>query len=272
MPFSEKLKQSVRRRAHFSCCLCKALGVEIHHIVPQEDKGPDTVENAAPLCPSCHETYGANPQKRKFIKEARDLWCEICERRYATDPQQLKILEDALKRIDDRVTKVVADLDAAAEKIIKQLTGGDAFCRFSIEATALKSNSLRLVAIHEGQYPLYDLQARIVDLEKFDLLKGNLTWHNHRDADIIINLGTLNPKTALLGITLPLQGSSANRFNVFFTARNGTFTQLLRLAYVDGEWKKASKVIRDGKTLFWKSDDDSLFEAEFKNDKSQQQV
>jgi hypothetical protein len=38
---------------------------------------PDELENAAPLCPSCHETYGANPTKRKFLREARDLWYEI---------------------------------------------------------------------------------------------------------------------------------------------------------------------------------------------------
>jgi len=44
------------------------MGVEVHHIISQEEGGSDREENAAPLCPSCHETYGANPQKRKFIK------------------------------------------------------------------------------------------------------------------------------------------------------------------------------------------------------------
>jgi hypothetical protein len=71
--FSESVKLAVRKRAHFQCCLCKSLGVEVHHIVPQSEDGGDTEENAAPLCPSCHEMYGANPLKRKFITEARDL-------------------------------------------------------------------------------------------------------------------------------------------------------------------------------------------------------
>ena len=68
MPFSEALKLSMKRRAHFSCCLCHTLGVEVHHIVPRADGGSDDEDNAAPLCPTCHETYGANPIKRKFIR------------------------------------------------------------------------------------------------------------------------------------------------------------------------------------------------------------
>lgn len=89
MAFSEVVTREIRRRAHFQCCLCKALGIEIHHIVPQAEGGPDTTDNAAPLCPSCHETYGANPTKRKFIREARDLWYEICDKRYAPETSLL---------------------------------------------------------------------------------------------------------------------------------------------------------------------------------------
>ena len=78
MAFSESLKAKVRKRSMIRCCMCRALGVEIHHIIPQEEGGEDTEENAAPLCPSCHETYGANPKKRKMIKEARDIWYDVC--------------------------------------------------------------------------------------------------------------------------------------------------------------------------------------------------
>lgn len=109
MPFSEALKTTVRRRAHFQCCVCRALGVEVHHIVPQENKGSDDEDNAAPLCPSCHETYGANPTKRKFIREARDLWYEICQDRYASDFQALgeirRALDDVASRTDFRQFK-----------------------------------------------------------------------------------------------------------------------------------------------------------------------
>ena len=55
--------------------------------------------NAAPLCPSCHETYGANPLKRKFIREARDLSFGLCEKRYASDASQLAAMAEALGKL-----------------------------------------------------------------------------------------------------------------------------------------------------------------------------
>jgi hypothetical protein len=71
------------------CCLCHALGVEAHHIIAEAEGGPDSEENAAPLCPSCHETYGANPDKRKFIRDARDFLYELCDRRYEWNGDQM---------------------------------------------------------------------------------------------------------------------------------------------------------------------------------------
>ena len=96
MPFAEVLKVSLRRRADMRCCLCHKLGVEIHHIVPEEENGPSIEENAAPLCPSCHETYGANPIKRKFVREARDNWYEVCKQRLSeSQPGIEKLLQIA---------------------------------------------------------------------------------------------------------------------------------------------------------------------------------
>lgn len=94
MPFSEVTKQAVRRRADMRCSICRRVGIDIHHIVPQADGGPDTEDNAAPLCPSCHEDLGANPTKRKFIREARDYWYEVCDQRF-TAGTQLDVLVKA---------------------------------------------------------------------------------------------------------------------------------------------------------------------------------
>ncbi len=117
MAFSEELKLKVKRQAHFSCCLCHSLGVEVHHIVPQSEDGPDTEENAAPLCPSCHETYGANPQKRKFIREVRDFWYEICRQRFSPDPDRIKRLESSLENMTTK-----EDLSKAVKVVLDQLT------------------------------------------------------------------------------------------------------------------------------------------------------
>ena len=85
MAFSESVKWAVKQRAHFRRCICQRSGVsiEVHHILPAEHGGPDTEDNAAPLCPTCHEEYGANPSKRKANREQRDFWYGICEKQYS---------------------------------------------------------------------------------------------------------------------------------------------------------------------------------------------
>jgi hypothetical protein len=119
MAFTEELKSKVRKRAHLSCCLCKALYVEVHHIIPQEENGPDTEENAAPLCPSCHDAYGANPLKRKFIREARDLWYEICEKRYASADNRLDEIKKLLQK-----TVSYEDFQSFKEDLLSHMTSG----------------------------------------------------------------------------------------------------------------------------------------------------
>lgn len=116
------------------CCVCRAVGIEVHHIVPLADGGPDELENAAPLCPSCHETYGANPQKRKFIRESRDLWYEICERRSGPLEFRLEELSSLLRSSDRRVAALaaeIADLKAHSRRENVSSYGWECFVRFS---------------------------------------------------------------------------------------------------------------------------------------------
>ena len=77
MAFSEKTKLEAKKRSAFRCCICHKLFVEIHHIVPQAKGGSDDIENAAPVCSSCHDLFGGNPEKRKQIREMRDYWWSL---------------------------------------------------------------------------------------------------------------------------------------------------------------------------------------------------
>lgn len=112
MTFTEQLKLLVKRRSHFMCCLCHTIGVEVHHILPETQGGPDTDDNAAPLCPTCHETYGANPEKRKFIREARDFWYDLCEKRYSSDDENMEHIKAMLNE-----TATKDDLEQAVSVI-----------------------------------------------------------------------------------------------------------------------------------------------------------
>ena len=65
-----------------------SMGLEVHHIVPEEQGGPNSEENAAPLCPSCHRSYGGNPDHRTRIRDMRDAWYETCEGLFAGEHKQ----------------------------------------------------------------------------------------------------------------------------------------------------------------------------------------
>jgi len=80
MAFTEKLKKEVMNLADGKCVICHEPFVEIHHIIPQNESGPDTIENAAPLCAGCHDKYGDSPSKRKQIIEFRERWYQIVEK------------------------------------------------------------------------------------------------------------------------------------------------------------------------------------------------
>ena len=125
MAFSESVKSKVRKKAHFRCCLCHELGVEVHHIIPQEENGADSEDNAAPLCPSCHGTYGANPKKRKFIREARDLWYEICGKR--SSMMDSGRLDDIIYKMKSVATKgdLVEFQENLMKNIVKQISSNE---------------------------------------------------------------------------------------------------------------------------------------------------
>jgi hypothetical protein len=80
------------KACHRRCCIChKFCGVkiEVDHIVPAAEGGPDDVDNAIPVCFDCHaEIYSYNdkhPRGRKFRPEElrghKDQWLEICRTR-----------------------------------------------------------------------------------------------------------------------------------------------------------------------------------------------
>jgi len=65
--------------AHYTCVMCRGQGIlEVHHIIPQSENGPDDLQNAVPLCPNCHTQYGDNPHLRKEIRERRNWWWDHC--------------------------------------------------------------------------------------------------------------------------------------------------------------------------------------------------
>lgn len=105
-------------------------------------------------------------------------------------------------------------------------------------------NAPMLTLVHQGEYPLYDLTVRILDMATFDK-SGR---QNNSDSDklreeVQLSISNIAPNQTSLLKTVQLD-SDPLRWNLFFSARTGFFTELLRVRRVGNEWKTALKVIR----------------------------
>lgn len=142
------------------------------------------------------------------------------------------------------------------ETIAASVTGGDSFCYLMLASLGVSSpNGAILTIVHQGNYPLYDVGIRMVDLEKLEKEHSAALFR-----DLNFNAGKVSPNSAraLRGWDLP--NADRQRYNVFISTRNGFSTQLIRLKRVNEQWKLATKVFKDeGKTttvLYERIDDD----------------
>jgi len=143
--FTAKTIASIRRQSHFSCCLCFSKGIHIHHITPKSEGGTNKPENAAPLCPSCHETFGHNQNKRTMIIKARNEWYKICHKRFlSTD--RVASLENRLSVVEKLLEK-----KKSPDKISDFLNIDQLFARLCIathlQATINNSDQLSTISL-----------------------------------------------------------------------------------------------------------------------------
>lgn len=154
----------------------------------------------------------------------------------------LVVISDELakrKEISD-IANQLRTLQEQGEIAKRLVTGGDSYCYLN----AIGAGDLQdLVLIHQGDYPLYDLQIRMVDLDKFDAItKANprVTLEELSKADQVYYLDTLNPNQAVRigNLTLPADRDEKS-YNVFVLARNGELSELLRFRRFNGAWLRA---------------------------------
>lgn len=155
--------------------------------------------------------------------------------------KQLRV-DEGLTGIEIQVAKMLQNLDEKTRDLLAHISGGDSFCH---GAPMLNmpgyQDQILWTFIHAGQFPLYDVQVRIHD-SRYPIFRTGVT----------LNLGTLFPGRAhTFG---GLAGASAVRtpiqsFNLFFVARNGSWTQEIRWMEKPGVIATANRVLRDGKPI-----------------------
>jgi hypothetical protein len=90
MAFPDGEATKLLAACHRRCCVCHrfcGVKMELDHMVPAAEDGPDTIDNAIPLCFECHaEVHAYNdqhPRGRKFKPEELRLhkqqWLELCK-------------------------------------------------------------------------------------------------------------------------------------------------------------------------------------------------
>jgi len=128
------------------------------------------------------------------------------------------------------------------KKIADSIIGGDSFAYITPTFFKDKSSPPYLTLVHQGEHPIYDLSIRVVDLDVFERqVKEGYTIADLHKKENQFNVGNLSTSQAsMLGpISIPKNGI---RLNIFFSARNGFFSESLRVRKVNDEWKTAIKV------------------------------
>lgn len=136
------------------------------------------------------------------------------------------------------------------------ITGGDSFAEMFLEFRNSTTGPIAVPHfVHHGRFPLYDVTARIVDLSEYERLTAanNNTAATAALHGMEINVGNLTPGFGRTpGVTLPHRYGGDFSYNIFFIARNGAWTQQLRMKWMGTGWSAATRIsgLGEEKELF----------------------
>jgi hypothetical protein len=127
------------------------------------------------------------------------------------------------------------------------ITGGNSFAYMVLQLLDPKTAATVIPNfVHQGKYPLYDVQAHIVDLDEYQRLTDRKDFLAASKAlsgtDLMV--GNLTPGFVARPIGAVLSHPSGQDFtyNVFYVARNGAWTQNLRMRWIGNGWATANRV------------------------------
>lgn len=165
------------------------------------------------------------------------LFLNALSNKHSSDAQEIE-----RNRLERRFEAVLHKIEAETQETINYMSGGDSIAWIQICMLNHVTNQGTLVVNHQGKYPLYEVNARIVDLNRFQALQGQLNMQNIATTQINLNIGNLIPGLSVMNQSMHLGHPTSQDYNVFFSARNGTFTQLIRMRKITNQWVTATKV------------------------------
>lgn len=135
-----------------------------------------------------------------------------------------------------RVTKL-------ANEDMNTVTGGDSFCYAMALGMVKRDGSGSLMFASKGNYPLSDVTARTVDLDEFDAAVKQHALMTGFEGSVSLNLGNIGANLSYGPIRWPFS-PPGKRYNIFFSAKNGIWSEQLRIRLVNNAWVSAVKVER----------------------------
>ncbi|MGR4972977.1 hypothetical protein ACIPQ1_08975 [Pseudomonas sp. LARHCG127] len=151
-------------------------------------------------------------------------------------------VESSLTNVESRLENVVTQLEAKSLQMINHVTGGDSFC-FLMPFRTIGNNASWL-ALHSGDYPLYQVNVRILDLEA---MVNTPQYRPDDDAGYAqyLNIGDMPCGSRLMYEGADLRESGDRSFNIFINARNGRIFQEVRFKRVEDGMAVAYRVKRN---------------------------
>lgn len=154
---------------------------------------------------------------------------------------KLLVVQEENGELQRKVMKLAQQNAELSTQQLHTVTGGDSFCYMGFN---FQSSTPIPVFSHCGRYPLYDLGVRIVDIDRMTK-KAERGEPPALSDSIEMKIGELQPGmgTFARGLSVPFPSQTCQRFNIFFSARNGMWNQLLRLRRIGDHWSVALRVI-----------------------------
>jgi hypothetical protein len=148
-------------------------------------------------------------------------------------------------RLNRQLAEKSDELATLNQKVADLVTGGKGFAYVQL---TLGSGLAQVFVINDTEYPLYDLSVRLVNLPKMEELKDRpMTLENMSQWQTTFVVGNLGPHQATRVGTMQIPSDAQElRYNLFFMGRNGGTTEGYRARKVNGLWKVAIQVTRDG--------------------------
>lgn len=155
----------------------------------------------------------------------------------AQTEQRLTSMTDMLRQSESARERAELGRETAEKRVVDLLTGGDAFVYVA------PSTKGGLIVINPTEFPIYDLNVRIVDLDRRDSTverRSTLVGEEH------FSIAAMAPREARLMRPnwLGTDRLEAN-FNIFVHARNGQTVQTIKFRTVNGKTLSAFQVLRN---------------------------